>query len=71
MPTLRHEIKELEVDLDRLGGERDVLIARLAQKELSHEARLETSTRLAEALEQLMLLEDKWLAISEEIEGRG
>ena len=71
MPTLRHEIKELEVDLDRLGGERDALIARLAQKELSHEARLETSTRLAEALEQLMLLEDKWLAISEEIEGRG
>jgi ATP-binding cassette subfamily F protein uup len=71
MSTLRHELKELEVDLDRLNSERDECTARLTDKELSHEARLETSTQLAKALEQMEVLEERWLVISEEIEGRG
>ena len=71
MSTLRHELKELEGDLDRLNSERDECTARLTDKELSHEARLETSTQLAKALEQMEVLEERWLVISEEIEGRG
>ncbi len=71
MSTLRYELKELEVDLDRLNSERDQCTARLTDKELSHETRLETSTQLAKALEQIEVLEERWLVISEEIEGRG
>lgn len=71
MSTLQHEIKKLELDLDQLNSERDNWTALLADRELSHETRLETSTQLASVLEQLETLEDRWLAISEEIEGRG
>jgi len=71
MSTLQHEIKKLEVDLDRLNSERDDWTARLADTQLSHETRLENSTELANILEQLKTLEDRWLAISEEIEERG
>jgi hypothetical protein len=71
MSTLRHELKELEGDLDRLNSEQDECTVRLTDKELSHEARLETSTQLAKALEQMEVLEERWLVISEEIEGRG
>ncbi|HAX04853.1 MAG TPA: glycerophosphodiester phosphodiesterase, partial [Acidimicrobiaceae bacterium] len=71
MSTLRHQIKQVEGDLDRLSSERDEWSIRLGDTGLTHDARLETSTQLANVLAQLELLEERWLAISEEMEGRG
>ncbi len=70
MSTLRHLLKNVEAELQRLASERDDYVARLDNESLSHDSRLEISNGLAVALEQLEAAEVLWLDISEEMEGR-
>ena len=70
MSTLRHLLKDVESELQRLSDERDDYVARLDNESLSHGSRLEISNGLAVALEQLEVAEVRWLDISEEMEKR-
>ncbi|MDP6862494.1 MAG: hypothetical protein QGH80_02310, partial [Acidimicrobiales bacterium] len=70
MSTLQHLLKDVEAQLQRLASERDDYVARLDDKSLSHDSRLEISNGLATSLEQLEVAEVRWLDISEEMERR-
>ena len=70
MSTLRHLLKDVESELQRLADERDEYVARLDNESLSHSSRLEISNGLAIVLEQLEAAEVRWLDISEEMERR-
>ena len=70
MSTLRHLLKDVESELQRLAEERDGYVAHLDNESLSYGARLEISNGLAIVLEQLEAAEVRWLDISEEMERR-
>ncbi len=70
MSTLRHLLKDVESELQRLAEERDGYVAHLDNESLSYGSRLEISNGLAIVLEQLEAAEVRWLDISEEMERR-
>jgi hypothetical protein len=70
LSTLRYELKEAEVEMEKLALERDQCRASLADDSITHSSQQEMYRSLALTLESLENTEDQWLAISEEIEGR-
>ena len=70
LSTLRYELKEAEVEMEKLALERDQCRASLADDSITHSSQQEMYRSLASTLESLENTENQWLAISEEIEGR-
>ena len=70
LSTLRYELQEVEVEIEKHGLERDQYSAFLTDDSITHNLQQEMYRSLASTLESLENAEDRWLAISEEIEGR-
>jgi ATP-binding cassette subfamily F protein uup len=70
LSTLRYELKEVEVEMEKLALERDQYRTFLTDDSITHNSQQEMYRSLASTLESLGSAEDRWLAISEEIEGR-
>jgi ATP-binding cassette subfamily F protein uup len=70
LSTLRYELQEVEVEIEKHALERDQYSAFLTDDSITHNLQQEMYRSLASTLESLENAEDRWLAISEEIEGR-
>ncbi len=70
LSTLQHELQQVEVEIAKHALERDQYSAFLTDDSITHNSQQEMYRSLASTLERLENAEDRWLAISEEIEGR-
>ena len=70
LSTLRYELQEVEVEIEKHALERDQYSAFLTDDSITHNSQQDMYRSLASTLERLENAEDRWLAISEEIEGR-
>ena len=70
MSTLLHLLSDIELELEQYELQRDEYASMLDDKELSYESRQEISELFASTLEYLKQTEQRWLEISEEMEGR-
>ena len=70
LSTLFHLLNEVEAEIEKLTTDRDRYRKFLTEDSLPHGELQEVSLTLAMTLESLQSVEDRWLAISEEIEER-
>ncbi len=68
--TIRHELAQVEKELDRLETRKIQLETTLTEAGSDHRKLAETGAALAEHADEYALVEDLWLRLSEELEGR-
>jgi ABC transport system ATP-binding/permease protein len=69
--TLRHQLKQADKEVERLRLRRRELEAELIVAVDDHERMATLGARLAETTTMLDQAEEAWLAIAEQLEGRG
>lgn len=67
--TIRHELRGVEKDMARLDKKRSTLTAELEAAGSDHEALVRIGAELTPVVEEIDVLEQRWLELSEEAEG--